>query len=82
MFRMEGSPPDQELYNLTELVDLGDELRPMIGTSAEELAALIIKYHDDVAGLVRLSECCQDFVRNRYGEAATMTALKAAIGRA
>jgi hypothetical protein len=58
---------------------LGDELRALIGKTAEEIAALIVDLHNDLPTLAKLSVSCQDFIKERYSEAATVNALKAAI---
>jgi glycosyltransferase involved in cell wall biosynthesis len=58
---------------------LGDECKRLIGGTAEEIAGLIVDLHNDLHTLAKLSVSCQDFIKERYSEAATVNALKAAI---
>jgi glycosyltransferase involved in cell wall biosynthesis len=58
---------------------LTEKLKMLIAGTAEELAALIVKLHNDMDTLTKLSGACQAFIQERYSEAATVNALKTAI---
>jgi glycosyltransferase involved in cell wall biosynthesis len=63
-----------------EGIPFGDEFKTLIGKTAEELAILIVDFHDDLDALARFSKLSQDFIEEQYSETATVNALKAAVG--
>jgi glycosyltransferase involved in cell wall biosynthesis len=65
-----------------EGLELDGRLRGLVAGTAAEIATLILRLHSDEAELAVMSEACLDFVRLRYSEEATASALKAAIAAA